>query len=122
MFHFDYVSKEDIKELNPNWPEIPDHPYRILVIGVSGYGKTNALLNLINHEPDIDKIFLYTKDPYQEKYKCSINKRESTGLNYLNDSKAFIEYSNDMDDIYKHIEDDNTNKKRKILIVFDEDC
>ena len=49
-----------------------------------------------------------------------INKRESTGLGYLNDSKAFIEYSNDMDDIYKNIEEYNPNKKQKILIVFDD--
>ena len=55
MFSFDYITKQDIKEHNPNWPEIPDHLYRILVVGVSGSGKTNALLNLINHEPDIDK-------------------------------------------------------------------
>ena len=56
MFNFDYITKEDIKELNPKYPEIPDYPYRILIIGGSGSGKTNALLNLINTEPDIDKI------------------------------------------------------------------
>ena len=47
MFNFDYTIKEDIKEHNPNWPEIPDNPYRLLVVGGSGFGKTNALLNLI---------------------------------------------------------------------------
>ena len=120
MFNFDYITKEDIKEHNPNWPEIPDHPYRILIVGGSGSGKTNALLNLINHEPDIDKIYLYAKDPYEAKYQFLINKRESTGLKHFNDSKAFIEYSNDMDDIYKNIEEYNPNKKRKILIVFDD--
>ena len=56
MFNFDYITKEDIKEHNPNWPEIPDHPYRILIVGGSASGKTNTLLNLINYEPDIDKI------------------------------------------------------------------
>ena len=117
MFNFDYITKEDIKEHNPNWPEIPDHPRRILIIGGSGSGKTNALLNLINNELDIDKIYLYTKYPYKAKYQLLINKRESTGLKYLNDSKAFIEYSND---IYKNIEEYNQNKKRKILIVFDD--
>ena len=55
MFNFDYITKQDIKEHNPNWPKTPDHPHRILIIGGSGSGKTNALLNLINHEPDIDK-------------------------------------------------------------------
>ena len=55
MFNFDYVTKKDIKEHNWNWPEIPEHPQRILIIGGSGSGKTNALLNLINHRPVIDK-------------------------------------------------------------------
>ena len=64
-----------------------------------GFGKTNALLALINHEPDIVKIYLYAKDPYKAKYQLLIRKRECTDLKYLNDSKAFIEYSNDMDDM-----------------------
>ena len=75
---------------------------------------------LINHEPDIDNFFLYAKDPYEAKYQLLINKRESAGLMYLSDSKVFIECSNDMDDVYKNIEDYNPNKKRKILIVFDD--
>ena len=75
---------------------------------------------MINSEPDIDKTYLYSKDPYKAKYQLLINDRESTGLKYLNDSKAFIEYSNDMDDIDKDIEDKNPNKKRKILILFDD--
>ena len=120
MFNFDYITKEDIKEHNPTWPEIPDHPYWILMTGGSGWGKTDALLNLINNESDIDKIYLYTKDPYKAKYHLLINKRENTGLKYFNDSKAFTEYSNDLDDIYKSIEECNPNKKRKILIVFDD--
>ena len=73
--------KEEIR-LN-NWPEIPDDPYRILKVGGSGSGKTNALSNPINHEPDIDKIYLYTKDPYEAKYQLLSNKRESTDLKYL---------------------------------------
>ena len=60
MFNFDYITKKDIKEHNPKWPEIPDHLYRILIIGGSGSGKVNALLNIINNEPDIDK-FIYTQ-------------------------------------------------------------
>ena len=74
------ITKENIKKHTPNWPEIIDHPYRILIIGGSGSGKTNALLTLINHEPDTNKIHLYTKDPYKAKYELLINKRESTGI------------------------------------------
>ena len=82
--------------------------------------KKNALFNIIDHEPDIDKIYSYAKDPYEEKYQLLINKREITGLRYLNESKAFNEYSNDMDDIYKNIKEYNGNKNQKILIVFDD--
>ena len=82
--------------------------------------KTNTLFNPVNQQPDIDKIYLYTKDSYESKYQFLINKRESTGLKHFNDSKAFIEYSNYMDDIYKNIEEYNPNKKCKILIVFDD--
>ena len=114
MFNFDYITKEDIKEHNPNWPEIPNHPYRILV-GSSGSGKTNSLL-----KPDINKIYLYAKDPYKAKYQLLINKRESTGFKYFNDSKAFIKYSNNVDDIYRNIEDYNPNEKCKKLIEFDD--
>ena len=77
------------------------------------------MFSLINHEPDIDKIFLFAKDPNEAKYQLLINKRESTGLKYLNDPNTFIEYSNKMDDIYKNTEESNLNKKRKILIAFD---
>ena len=105
MFNFDYISKENIKEHNPEQPETPDHPYQILINGGSGSRKTNPLLNLINNKPDIDKIYLYAKDPYEAKYQLLINKRENTGLKYFNDSKAFLQYSNDMDDIYENIEE-----------------
>ena len=75
---------------NQKWPYIPDHPYRIPIIGGSGSGKTNALLNLINNQPDIDKIHWYAKDTYEAKYQFLINKRESTGLKHFNDPKAFL--------------------------------
>ena len=65
---------------------------------------------LINNQPDIDKEYLYAKDSHKSKYQFSINKRENTGWKYLNDSKAFIEYSNDMDEIYKKIEEHNPSK------------
>ena len=102
------------------WPYIPDHPYRTLIIGGPGSGKTNALLNLINNQSDIDKIYLYAKDPYETKYQYLINKREKVGLDHFDDPKAFMEYSNDMQDVYKNIEDYNPIKKRKVLIVFDD--
>ena len=120
MFNFDCITEEDIKEHNPNWLEIPDHSYRVLIVGGSGSGKANALLNLINNKPYIDKIFLCVKDSYEVKYQLLVNKREGTGLKYFNGSKVFIEYSNNIDDIYRNIEDSNPNKKRKILIVFDD--
>ena len=88
------------KERNLNWPYILGHPYRILIIGGSGTRKTNALLNLINNQPDIDEIYLYAKDPYEDKCQYLINKRECVGINHLNDPKAFIEYSNYMHDFF----------------------
>ena len=78
------------------------------------------LLNLINNQPDINKIYLYAKDPYEEKYKYLIKKSEKVGLNRYDDPTAFIEYSNDMQDVYKNIEEYNLGKKHKILIVFDD--
>ena len=74
MINFDDVVKEETKENNSNWPQIPDHPYRKLIIGGSGSGKTNSLFNLINQQPDIDKIYLYAKDLYEAKYQFFIKK------------------------------------------------
>ena len=105
MINFDDVVKKNKKDHSPNWPQIPDHPYRILLIGDSGSGKTNSLFNLINQQSDIDNIYLYAKDPYEAKYQFLIKKREDVGTKQFNDSKAFIEYSNNMNDIYKNIED-----------------
>ena len=93
IINLDSITNETNEEHNKNWPYIPDHPYRILIIGGSGSGKTNLLLNLIENQPDIDKIYLYVKDPYESKYQYSINnKREGVGINNLNNIKAFIEY------------------------------
>ena len=69
MINFDNYANENKTEHNQEWPYIPDHPYRILIIGDWGSGKTNGLLNLINNQPDIDKIYLYAKDPYEAKYQ-----------------------------------------------------
>ena len=91
MINFDDVVKENIKEHNRNWPQIPDHPHRILIIAGSGSGKTNSLFNLINQQPDIDKIYLYAKDPHEAKYQFLLKEREDVGTKHFNDSKAFIE-------------------------------
>ena len=111
MINFDDYTNENKTKHNLKWPYIPDHPYRILIIGGSGSGKTDTILNLINNQPGIDKMYLYAKDLYVPKYQFLINKTESTGLKNFNYPKAFIEYSNDM-----HY---NSNKVNKILIVFD---
>ena len=118
MINFDDYATENKTQHNLKWPYILHHPYRILIIGGSGSGKTIALLNLINNQPDIDKIYLYAKDPYETKYQFLINKTESTGLKHFDDPKAFIEYSNNMQDVYKNINEYNADKERKILIVF----
>ena len=76
-------------------------------------------MNLLNNQSDIDKIYLYAIDPYERKYQYLINKREKVGLDHFKDPKAFMEYSNYMQDVYKIIEDYNPGKKGKILIVFD---
>ena len=120
MINFDEYANESKKEHKFNWPYIPDHPYRTLIIVGSRTGKTNGLLNLINNQQDIDKIYLYAKDPYEDKYQYLINKREHVGINHLNDPKAFIEYSNDMHKVYKNIHNYNPDKENKILIVFDD--
>ena len=79
------------------------HPYRILIIGGSGSGKTNPLLNLVNEQKDIDKIYLYAKDLSEPKHEYSIKNRENARIKHLNDSKVFIEFSNTVNDIYKNI-------------------
>ena len=112
MIKFDDYTNENKIEHNSKWPHIADHPYRMLIVGGSGSRKTNALLNLINNQPDID--------PYEAKYQCLINKREKVGSDHFKDPKGFMEYSNDMEDVYKNLENYNPGKKRKILIVFDD--
>ena len=78
--------------LMKNWPYIPDHPHRILIIGGSGSGKTNALLKLIENQPDIAKMYLYAKDPYEAKYKYLIKTRENVGIDHHNNVRTYIEY------------------------------
>ena len=120
MINLDSITNKNNKEHNEKWPYIPDHPYRILIIGGSGSGKTNALLNLINEQNDIDKIYLYARDLSEPKYEYLIKKREDAGIKHLNNPNAFIECSNTMDDVYENINDYNPIRKRKKLIVFDD--
>ena len=78
---------------NVNWPYIPDHPYRILVIGGSGSGKTNVLLNVIKpRQPDTDKICLNIKDPLESKYLLLIKGREKVGIEIIKNPKTFTDY------------------------------
>ena len=120
MFNLDDITKENNKKHNKKWSFIPDHLYRILIIGKSGLGKTNTLLNLIKEQNDIDKIYLNAKDLSQPKYLLLIKKLENAGIKHLNDPKAFIECSNAMDNVYEDVDDYNPTRKRKDLIVLDD--
>ena len=118
MINLHSIANENNKKHNEKLPCIPDHPYRILIFGGSGSGKANTLLNLINEQNNIDKIYLYTKDLSEPKYEYLIKKREDAGIKQVNNSNAFIECSNTMDDVYEGINDYNPNRKRKILNCF----
>ena len=111
-------SSEDTTESSSS--ERNNWPFRMLIIGPSCSGKTNTLLHLINNLHPIDKIYLYAKDIHEPKYEYLINKREQAGIKNLNDPHAFIEYSNDMNDMLDDINDYNKNRDKKILIVFDD--
>ena len=100
----------------PNSPNIPDDSYRILIIGGSGSGKTNVLLNLIKYQrPDIDNIYLYVKDPFESKYRLLLNGREKVGI----ESKG-IRWLFTNNDAGENLEDYNPTKKRRVLIAFDD--
>ena len=103
-----------------NKNEDEDWPFRMLIIGPSGSGKTNTLLHLINNLHRIDEIYLYAKDLSEPKYEFLVNKREQARINNLNDPHAFIEYSDDMNDVYENINNHNKNRDEKVLIVFDD--
>ena len=110
MINLNNVTNDSNKEHNEKWSYIPDHPCRILIIGVSGSGKTNVLLNLIKGQDDIGKIYLYAKVLSEPKYEFLIKKRKT---NHFKDPNAFIECSYIMDDVYQNIDDYNPSRKRK---------
>ena len=111
MFNLDKFVND--KKEQDNWP------FCMLIIGPSGSGKTNTLLHLIDKLHPIDKIYHYAKDLSEPKYEYLINKRKQAGIKNLNDPKAFIEYSDDMNDVYKKISDYNKKHDKKVLLVFD---
>ena len=116
MLNLDNIvsNKKKISSENDDWP------FRMLIIGPSGSGKTNTLLHLIDKFHPIDKIYLYAKDTDEEKYQYLINKREQAGIKNLNDPHAFIEYSNDMNDVLEDINSYNKKRDKKVLIIFDD--
>ena len=109
MLNLDNIVSNKKKSSSEN----DDWPFRMLIIEPSGSGKTNTLLHLIDKSHPIDKIYLYAKDTDEDKYQYLINKREQAGIKNLNDLHAFIEYSNDMNDVLQDINNYNKNKDKK---------
>ena len=107
------VTNENKRKQSPDWPKNRHHTYRRLIIGGSGSGKTNALLNLIHHQLDIDNIYLFANSPHEPKYQLLINKCEYIGLKHFKDQKAFIKYLNDLTDVCLNIDDYNPKKNVK---------
>ena len=117
MFNLDAITNKNNEDNDKKWP------YRMLIIGPSGSGKSSALFNLIqkqNNDGPIYKICLYPKDLSEPKYQFLIKNCEDPGIKNLNDPTAFTEYSNTMDDVYNNIDHYNPKRKRKIVIVFDD--
>ena len=99
MVNLDDITNENNKRNNKKWPYIPDPPYRIVIISGSRIRKTNALLNLISQQDDIDKIYLYEKDLSEPKYEFLIKKLKNTGIKHLNDPNTFIDCFNTIDNV-----------------------
>ena len=112
MINVDNIVNENNKEHNENWSYILHHPYKILIIGGSGSGKTNTLLNLINEQDDTDQIYLHAKDLSEPKYEFLIKKHEDAGIKHLSHPNAFIEFSNIMHDVYENINDTTQAEKK----------
>ena len=109
-----------VSNKNTSSSERNNWPFRLLIIGPSGSDKTNTSLHLINNLHPIDNIYLYAKDIHEPKYEYLINKREQAGIKNSNDPHAFIEYSDDMNDVVDDINDYSKNRDKKVLIVFDD--
>ena len=112
MINLDSITNKNNKEQNEKCPYIPDHPYRILIVGGSGSGITNTLLNLIkeqDYHDVIDKMYLYARDLSEPNYQFFIKKRKNAGIKHLNNPNAFIVFSNTMDDVQE--DTDNYNAK-----------
>ena len=120
MIILDSITNKNSKKYMDKWPYITDNPYRILIIGGSGPGKTNVLFNLTNEQKDIDKIYLYARDLSEPKYEYLIKKRGNIGIKHVNNLNAFIECSSNMDGVYGNTHGYNPSWKRKDLIVFDD--
>ena len=122
MINLNSITNDNNKKDNEKWPYIPDHPYRIIIVGGSKSGKTNGLINLIMSKIImmlfIDKIFLYARDLSEPKYEYLIKKCEDAGIKHVNNSNAFIVYSNTMDDVYKDIDNYSLKRDKKSLTCF----
>ena len=90
MINFDDIAREKIKKYNQKWLQTSDHPYRILITGGSGRGKTNTLFNVVSQLSNADKIYLYAKDPLEAKKNLLISKGKNVCFERNNDSKALI--------------------------------
>ena len=110
MINLDYITREDTKPHNSNWPKIPEHPYRILIIGGTGSGKTSELFNLIKQQNDddysiIDKVCLYAKIYLKQNINILFSKYKNKDLKDVKDPNTYIEYANNMQGVYKNIDD-----------------
>ena len=120
MINFDDYVNENKTEHNLKWPYYSRSSIQNINNRRLTLRKNKCIIKLINNQTDINKTYLYAKDPYEAKYEFLINKRKNTRLKHFDDPKAFIEYSNNMEDVYKNIEEYDLGKKHKTLIVFDD--
>ena len=120
MFNLDNITNKNNKKHKEKLPYIPDHPYITFIIGGSESEKTNALLNFIKGQENIDKIYLYAKDLSEPRHEFLIKKSADPGKQHLNDSNAFIDFSNTVDEVFENVDNYNPCRKKKILVLLDE--